>query len=119
MRFVHTQRSIFLAEVYSLKLNSWTTVGFADPHDNNFAASSFMDGCVCLDGVIYWVLMQATDICIVSFDRDSAVLLKRTLHNRLDPVLRPNALQVLDPDCLRVLHEHWLQELEKSLCSRK
>lgn len=113
---MYTQRSIFLAEVYSLKLNSWTTVGFADPQDNNFAASSFMDGCACLDGVIYWVLMQATDICIVSFDRDTAVLRKRRLHNRLNPVLRPNALQVLDPDCLQVLHEHCLQGLEKSLC---
>ncbi|PRQ45288.1 putative F-box domain-containing protein [Rosa chinensis] len=114
VRFVHPNTSIFYAEVYSLKLNSWTPVeNVVDPREVH---AWFMEGCTCLDGVIYWHLMQRPNMSLVSFNMHTSVLGKRTLPYQLQPVMRPICLQVLHPECLRALHENSVQVSKKSLC---
>nr|XP_011457661.1 PREDICTED: putative F-box protein At3g47150 [Fragaria vesca subsp. vesca] len=67
-----------------------------------------------LDGVIYWHLMQSA-MSLVSFNRNTKVLERRTLTVNLKRVMRPICLQVLHPQCLRALRND-AQVSEKSLC---
>lgn len=112
VRFVYPRRSIFHAEVYSLKLNSWTALeNVVDPRE---PGAWFMKRYAFLDGVIYWHLMQSA-MSLVSFNRNTKVLERRTLTVNLKQVMRPICLQVLHPQCLRALRND-AQVSEKSLC---